>query len=266
MEGAAVTDASAHAGRRARALLSGAALAMSAAVATPRPCRAVLYNTSAGYQYTAGSGAYWGQDVWAYGSLRLKGGWYPFGQAAGFNDERFRWGFAPGAGLQKGLPGLGRPRVSYAYYTGELRLQDLRGAAHAVELGWFRAMTPRLAGDLSYRYLDGDLFGGANGVYDVPGGLADYTLRPAVYHEGRLALIGSQPLGAKTLRVEFGLSASTRVDAGTSTAQSVALDWPVLGPLFLRGSLTVAQNGAGPGRTWVATGLSYGRSGRFGGP
>lgn len=252
-------------GSRARAFLRAAILAASAAVSAPGPCRAVLYNTSAGYQYTSGSGAYWGQDLWAYGGLRLPGGWYPSGQAAAFNDENYGWGFAPGAGLQKGLPGLGRPRVAYTYYTGQLRLQDLRGAAHAVELGWFRAMTTRLAGDVAYRYLDGDLFGGANAVYDVPTGRADYALRPAVYHEGRLTLIGSQPLGEKTLRVELGFSAAARAGAGTSTTQSLALDWPVLGPLLLRGSVTLAQSGAGPGRTWVATGLSYGRSGRFGG-
>jgi hypothetical protein len=251
--------------RRGGAFDGAAALLLLAALSAPQTCGAVLYNTSAGYQYMAGSRDYWGHDVWSYGGLRLEGGWYPYGVAAAFNDQNFRWGVAPGVGLQKGIPGWGRPRTAYTHYSGELRREDLRGSAHAFEFGWFRAWTTRLSGDVSYRYLTGDLFGAVNEVYDQPAGPARVSLRRATYHEGRLALIAAVPLLGRSLRVELGLASSHRVGGASGTTESLAFGWPLLGRAFLRGGLVLAQNDSGPARILFNSGLSYGLSGRFAG-
>lgn len=228
----------------------------------PAPSMAALYSAAAGYQYTTGSGSYWGHDLWGFGSMRVKGGWYPFLRMGFFNDSFYKGGLAPGGGLEKGFPGLGKARAGYTWYQATARSLDRQGTAHSLELGWFRAFTPKFSGDLAYRRTAGELFGGISRDI-VPASGAALSLRHSVFHQGILSLGLDQALGRKTVHWEGGFSGGADSDGRAAYSESLALSVPVISSLSLQAGLALAQVQGNPGRYYLNFGLFYSFAGRL---
>ncbi len=230
--------------------------ALSAALAAPAD--GALYSFSGGYQYTAGNEAYWGHEAWGYGSLRLGGGWYPYGRLSVLTDANYERVLAPALGLQKGFPGVGRARAEYAQYRGVQRETGLSGASHAGELGFFRVWAPRFSTDFLYRWVSGDLFAGSDAVLGPDAASAVFTRRHAVVHQAGASAVLDLRRGP---RLSASVSGSSAAGQRRTLTQSAGLALPLGRGFWAHASLTLAQ-GAGTDRRYVSGGLYHAFSGR----
>lgn len=236
-------------------------------LAAAGPAGAALFNASGGQRYTGGSRGYWGLDAWGYGSVRLDGGWYPFGQLTLSRDSFYDGVFSPGAGLAKGFAGVGKARVGYTYHRGRLDDGDLYGSAHSLDLGFARFLRPDLFADAAYRYTNGDLFAGINRVLAaVATDPAATSLRHAVYHQAILSFgLGLSPAdtGLSAMTLEGSAAAGAGSDGLSFYMQTVGLSAPVFSRLLATVAVTFTQSNRTRGRTYVGAGLSYSLAGRI---
>lgn len=222
-------------------------LAMFLALALIGPSRAeaALYSTAGGYQHTGGSSNYWGDELWTNGSLRLQGGWYPYGRLTVFTDSFYRWVLAPTAGLEKGFPGLGKARAGYTYYRGDLRSRARSADSHALEAGWFRAFSERFSGDAAYQLITGDLFAGENHEFNAETGAASFSPRYVIIHQGQLTLGVDLPFRGDKAHLSVGAAAAWTSDRRRFLTQTLNAVLPVRGPLAFQGGVTLVQSADG---------------------
>ena len=228
------------------------------------PGSATLYSGGGGYQYTFGDKDYWSHDAWGSGGLRLEGGWYPFAQAALSRDSFYEWIAAPGIGLEKGFAGLGKARVGYTYYRGDVRDGGLTGTAHGGELGASRAFSASLLGDLSYRMTAGDLLSGVSRELEPRTGGTNVSLLYAVVHQGIASLAWQMKTPLGPIQWDGSVSAARGSDDLEVYSESVGLSAPILNPdLRIRAALTLTQIQPDTTRTYGSFGLSYSFAGRL---
>lgn len=241
-------------GRESRIVLLAAALGALAA-----PVDAMLYSSSEGYSYTSGANAYHGNELWMSSTLRFDGGWYPFTRFAYTTDSGYRWIAAPALGLEKGVAGVGRLRAGYTLYRGATRQDGLLGTTHAVELGWFRAMTPALSADASYHVLTGDLFSQAY-VFQTADGTQGTRLGHSVYHEASVTGGYSLSMGGLRPRLSAGFALESSPELQPTRSESLGLSLPLGGGFWAQTTAAFHQGASGP--FFATMGVSYGLSGR----
>jgi hypothetical protein len=225
------------------------------------PAAATLYSAAGGYQHTGGSQHYWAEEFWGYGSMRLEGGWYPYGRLSLVSDSFYKWVAAPTAGIEKGFPGWGKGRVGYTYYRGDLRFAPLSGDSHAVEIGGSKAFTPALTGDLAYQWISGDLFAGANRELESAGGRV--TPRHSVVQQVQTALGYDWTAWKRKMHLEGVVSGARSSDSRRFLAETLGVAVPLVNDVALQAEGTLVQDSGGRGRYYVGAGLSYSLSGRW---
>ncbi|MCX5794308.1 MAG: hypothetical protein NTY77_02275 [Elusimicrobia bacterium] len=236
----------------------GAALTLLFALAAR--AAATLYSGETGYQYTAGSKGYWSHELSGQAELRVAGGWYPFGRLSVFTDSIYRGVLAPGAGVEKGFPGVGRARAGYTYSAGAQRDGGPHGTSHAVEAGFFRAWRRDLATDFSYRWISGDLFTGNDAAVSPVTGATSVTPKHLVLHQPAVAAVWTTPWGPHPPRLTGALAPFLGDQAPVYT-ESLDVAVPLVKGLWIHAALTLAQGSDAP-RRYVSAGLTYEFAGR----
>lgn len=234
------------------------AAALAAALA-PACAGATLYSMAQGYSYTSGGHGYAGHEAWTAGSLRLSGGWYPTAHFAYTSDTTYQRILAPGLGLEKGLPGIGRLRAGYTYYTGALS-QSQQGQTQSLGVGFFRAFTARLGTDVSYHLMDGNLFSTAY-VFETPVQDGQSPLAHSIYHEAAMSVSYLATVAGLTPRLSAGLALEASSRAPGVLAETFGFSLPVAAGFSVDTSVSVRQ-----GRTssaYLSGGLSFGFGGKM---
>lgn len=233
------------------------ALAAAAAL-LPSQARAMLYSATQGYNYTSGAHGYAGHELWTAAAARLEGGWYPTARFSYASDSTYQRILAPGVGLEKGLAGIGRVRMGYVYYVGGLS-RDQQASTHAMELGFFRALSSRMASDVSYRLMNGNLFSTAY-VFETAIDDGASPLVHSVYHEGAMSLSYLANMMGYSPRLSAGVAVDATTHARSVLGESLGLSLPLMGGFSV--DTTLAFHQGHTAATYVSGGLTYGFGGK----